>query len=131
MDRTVRTCLLAGLALLSLAYVAEAETYDEGRFAHINVDEVLGNQRILVAFIKCFLDQGPCTADSKDMKKLLPDVLDTRCAKCTDRQKKMMAQAVKHVKEHYPKEWEELVNKYDPDHSKSADLDDFLIKASA
>lgn len=67
--------MLAALALLALACVAAVaeagETYDEGRFAHINVDEVLGNQRILVAFIKCFLDQGPCTADSKDMKSEL------------------------------------------------------------
>lgn len=49
--------------------------------------------------------------------------------KCTEKQKRMMAQAVKHVRDHYPKEWEELVNKYDPDHSNSADLEAFLSQA--
>ena len=59
--------LVACFAILVATAVAQ-DMYDEGRFAHINVDEVIANQRILTSFIKCFLDQGPCTSDARDMK---------------------------------------------------------------
>ncbi|KAE8753194.1 hypothetical protein FOCC_FOCC000117 [Frankliniella occidentalis] len=118
--------------LLAVILLAEAvEKYEEGRFAHINVDEVLGNQRILGSFIKCFLEEGPCTADARDMKKLLPEVIDSNCERCTDNQKKMMAKAVKHVKDTRPEDWEKLANKYDPAHAKTEDIDKFISDSLA
>nr|WBW64306.1 CSP1 [Frankliniella occidentalis] len=127
----VRAGPLACLALSVLVLAEAVDKYEEGRFAHINVDEVLGNQRILGSFIKCFLDEGPCTADSRDMKKLLPEVIDSKCERCTDNQKKMMAKAVKHVKDNRPDDWERLTNKYDPDHTKTEDIDKFISDALA
>nr|WBU77202.1 chemosensory protein [Odontothrips loti] len=120
---------LVVLVAVAVVVAADVDKYDEGRFAHIDVDEVLANQRILTSFVKCFLDQGPCTADAREMKRLLPEVIDSLCAKCTDNQKKLMAKAVLHVKNNRPSEWQQLSDKYDPDHSKQAQLHQFLSDA--
>lgn len=42
-----------------------------------------------------------------------------------------MAKVVMHVRDNHPKEWEQLVNKYDPDHSQAADVDTFIKEAMA
>ncbi|KAJ1530496.1 hypothetical protein ONE63_005394 [Megalurothrips usitatus] len=123
-------CLVALLAV-AVVVSGDVDKYDEGRFAHIDVDEVLANQRILTSFVKCFLDQGPCTADAREMKRLLPEVIDSLCAKCTDNQKKLMAKAVLHVKNNRPSEWQQLSDKYDPDHTKEVELDKFLSEAAS
>lgn len=34
----------------------------------INIDQMLNNTRLMVNNIKCFLNEGPCTAQLKEMK---------------------------------------------------------------
>lgn len=38
------------------------------RFEKINVDQVLSNDRVLSSHLKCFLNEGPCVQQSRDMK---------------------------------------------------------------
>ena len=38
------------------------------KFSNINMEEILGNDRLFQAYHKCFLEQGPCTPDARDMK---------------------------------------------------------------
>ncbi|GLV39838.1 Pherokine 3 [Carabus blaptoides fortunei] len=56
----------------------------------------------------------PCTKEGRQLKQELPDAIETRCAKCSEAQKKIIRKACKHIIERKPDEWKLLVNKYDP-----------------
>lgn len=57
------------------------------RFENFDIDSVLKNDRILTNYVKCILDQGPCTREGKDLKRDLPEVrflnkvLQSKCIK--------------------------------------------------
>jgi len=38
------------------------------RFEKINVEQVLNNDRVLASHLKCFLNEGPCVQQSRDLK---------------------------------------------------------------
>jgi len=38
------------------------------RFDKLNVEQVLNNDRVLASHLKCFLNEGPCVQQSRDLK---------------------------------------------------------------
>lgn len=52
---------LMGLSL------TESELYTD-KWDNVDVEEVLSNRRLVHAYIKCALDQGPCTVDALELK---------------------------------------------------------------
>lgn len=38
------------------------------RFEKINLEQVLNNDRVMSSHIKCFLNEGPCVQQSRDVK---------------------------------------------------------------
>ncbi|KOB73531.1 Olfactory protein [Operophtera brumata] len=73
---------------LLAASVAAAERYTD-RYDDINYDEILGNKRLLVPYLKCILDKGRCTAEGRELKGMqqetpcaVPQVY-TRQGRCT------------------------------------------------
>lgn len=47
--------------------LADSDLYTD-KWDNIDVDEILNNYRLKVSYIKCVLDQGPCTVDGQEMK---------------------------------------------------------------
>ena len=45
---------------------------------------------------------------------VLPDALETKCVKCSPKQKEATEKVFKHLREHRQAEWQQLQNKYDP-----------------
>lgn len=62
------------------------ETYDE-KYDNVDIAEVLKSERLLTNYIKCLMDEGPCTEDGRDLKDTLPDAIETDCSKCSEKQK--------------------------------------------
>lgn len=46
----------------------EKEEKYETKYDNINVDAILGNKRVLSNYIKCILDEGPCTAEGREFR---------------------------------------------------------------
>lgn len=66
-------CVLLVPILLSFV---TADFYSS-RYDNFDVQPLIENDRILLSYTKCFLDQGPCTPDAKDFKsKYLHDIYD-------------------------------------------------------
>nr|XP_026493432.1 uncharacterized protein LOC113398758 [Vanessa tameamea] len=99
------------LLLSFTAYVLAEDKYPNDE---IDLTEVLGNDRLITSYSKCLVNKGPCTPEVKKLKDKLPEALETRCAKCTDKQKEMGRQLVNEVKTKHPEIWKELVAHYDP-----------------
>nr|UTN00841.1 chemosensory protein [Semanotus bifasciatus] len=95
------------------------------KYDNVDLDGIIGNERLLKNYVNCLLDRGKCTADASELKKSLPDALETDCSKCSEKQKAGIRKIVKHMTTHKREWWNELVQKYDPDgkyRAKYADL---------
>lgn len=56
------------LLLMSLAVALAAKEKYSTKYDNVDVDRILSNDRILNNYIKCMLDEGPCTAEGRELK---------------------------------------------------------------
>ncbi|XP_060867620.1 ejaculatory bulb-specific protein 3 [Metopolophium dirhodum] len=101
--------LVASLVCFTLA----EEKYTT-KFDNFDVDKVLNNDRILTSYIKCLLDQGNCTNEGRELKRVLPDALKTDCSKCTTVQKDRSEKVIKFLIKNRSTDFDHLTAKYDP-----------------
>ncbi|EDV99794.1 GH12519 [Drosophila grimshawi] len=94
----------------------EGAAYDS-KFDNVDLDEILGQARLLNNYIKCLENQGPCTPDAKMLKDILPDAMMTDCVKCTEKQKYGAEKVTRHLIDNRPNDWERLEKIYDPEGS--------------
>lgn len=81
-------CLVALFSLIIATIHADSqETKYDVKFDNIDIDEVLKSDRLLTNYIKCLMDEGPCTEDGRELKGNLPDAISTDCSKCSEKQK--------------------------------------------
>nr|AGY49268.1 putative chemosensory protein [Sesamia inferens] len=113
--------------LATLMAVVAADFYDS-KYDSFDVQPLLENDRILLGYSKCFLDQGPCTPDAKDFKKVIPEALETTCGKCSPKQKQLIKSVIKAVIDRHPDTWEQLSEKYDKDKKFKESFDKFLAE---
>nr|CAJ01448.1 hypothetical protein [Apis mellifera] len=106
-------CLVL-MAAIVLVAARPDESYTS-KFDNINVDEILHSDRLLNNYFKCLMDEGRCTAEGNELKRVLPDALATDCKKCTDKQREVIKKVIKFLVENKPELWDSLANKYDPD----------------
>ncbi|XP_023942532.1 allergen Tha p 1 [Bicyclus anynana] len=111
--------------LVAAALAIPSDTYNP-QYDSFNAQEVADNIRLLKNYGKCFLDQGPCTAEGNDFKKVIPEALRTTCAKCTEKQKELIRIIIKAFQEKLPEVWAELIQKEDPKGIYKPDFDKFL-----
>ncbi|CAB3231657.1 unnamed protein product [Arctia plantaginis] len=111
--------------VLFLVAIVAADFYNS-KFDNFDIQPLLENDRILLSYTKCFLDQGPCAPDAKDFKKVIPEALETTCGKCSPKQKKLIKEVIKAVRERHPEAWEQLTQKYDKGQKFKDSFDKFL-----
>ncbi|XP_017878064.1 ejaculatory bulb-specific protein 3-like [Ceratina calcarata] len=112
----MKTTVLCLLVLVAVAYVA-ARPKDEytSKFDNIDVDQILHSDRLLTNYFKCLMDEGRCTSEGAELKKTLPDALETECSKCSEKHKEVVKKVIKFLVKEKPEMWDKLANKYDPD----------------
>ncbi|KAK2576496.1 hypothetical protein KPH14_005822 [Odynerus spinipes] len=116
--------LLFVLTICGLAMGNEDEyptIYDK-----IDVDTILSSERLSNQYIQCLLEKGPCTADGRSLKQILPEALATRCVKCNDRQKEIARKICTYLKEKNPNAWVLFTEKYDPENKYLEKFEEFL-----
>ena len=106
-------CLLVFAAVVFVA--ARPEEKYTNKFDHIDVDQILHSDRLLNNYFKCLMDEGRCTAEGNELKRILPDALATECSKCSDLQKEMSKKVIQFLVANKPELWQKLLDKYDPD----------------
>ncbi|KOB73530.1 putative chemosensory protein [Operophtera brumata] len=89
------------------------QTYPD-RYDNINLDEIIGNGRLLVPYIKCVLDQGRCSPEGRELKSHIKEALETYCEKCTPTQRDGTRRVIGHLINHEAAYWSQLTAKYDP-----------------
>ncbi|KAL9707843.1 hypothetical protein quinque_011361 [Culex quinquefasciatus] len=104
------------VALALIAAVAAQDKYTT-KYDGIDLDEILKSDRLFNNYFKCLMDQGRCTPDGKELKRLLPDALNTNCSKCSEKQKQGTEKVVNYLIDNRPSQWKTLQEKYDPDNT--------------
>ncbi|CAG5049106.1 unnamed protein product [Parnassius apollo] len=110
MKSFVVVCFFAVVAVA----LGRPEHYTD-RYDNVDLDEMLGNPRLLMPYIKCILDEGKCTADGKELKSHIKEALENYCEKCTDAQKSGTKRVIGHLINNEKDYWNQLTAKYDPD----------------
>ncbi|XP_067004750.1 ejaculatory bulb-specific protein 3 [Anabrus simplex] len=111
MSRTAVLCVV--LAVLGLT---SAEDKYTDKYDSIDLKGVLTNDRLRNLYVNCLLGTvTKCPEDVKALKSILPEALETNCAKCSEKQKQTMREIAVYLKKNHPADFEKLAEKYDPD----------------
>ncbi|XP_059486432.1 ejaculatory bulb-specific protein 3-like [Neocloeon triangulifer] len=105
------------LVVLSVALYVQAAPPPAkytNKYDGIDLDRILRNDRILTNYIKCLMDQGPCTSEGRELKRTLPDALETDCTKCNPNQKTAADKVIRFLIDNRRKDFDRLEKKYDP-----------------
>ncbi|XP_053696126.1 ejaculatory bulb-specific protein 3-like [Sabethes cyaneus] len=98
-----------------LAFAAAQEEQYTSRFDTIDLDEILKSDRLFRNYFQCLMDEGRCTPEGNELKRVLPEALETNCAKCTEKQRQDGLRAIRYMTENRPEEWKALRARYDPE----------------
>ncbi|MCQ9140786.1 A10/OS-D family protein, partial [Bacillus amyloliquefaciens] len=93
-----------------LAAVFAVEKYTD-KYDNINLQEILNNKRLLIAYANCILDKGKCSPEGKELKDHIQDAIETGCDKCTDKQLNGATIMIEHLIKNERGIWKELTDK--------------------
>ncbi|XP_074036744.1 ejaculatory bulb-specific protein 3 [Leptinotarsa decemlineata] len=113
------------LCMFVIVNVAFCETYNT-KYDQIDVDSILASKRVLTNYIKCILDEGPCTPDGREFRKHIPEAITTNCAKCSDSQKRIIRKTSRFIERERPQDWNRISRKFDPQQKFTASFRKFL-----
>ncbi|XP_066590772.1 ejaculatory bulb-specific protein 3-like [Prorops nasuta] len=77
-----------------------------------DVSGLLMDQRLVSKEIRCVLQQGHCDAIGRQIRGLLPEVLNNDCRRCTQRQARNARKLVEFMQRQHPIEWNQIVEMY-------------------
>ncbi|RVE43731.1 hypothetical protein evm_011580 [Chilo suppressalis] len=100
--------------LLTLSAASCDKKYDR-KYDLFDIDTLVENPRLLRKYMDCFLDEGPCTPIGRVFKLALPEIITTRCGKCTPAQKSFARRTFAAFKKEFPDKHGELKKLLDPD----------------
>ncbi|XP_020282650.1 ejaculatory bulb-specific protein 3-like isoform X2 [Pseudomyrmex gracilis] len=105
-------CLFAVCAIVFARPDGYTNKYD-----NIDVDQILHNDRLLKRYTDCLLEKNNvrCPPEATELKKVLSEVLETACEKCSEHQKEVGKKVVKYLTSNKKDIWNELKAKYDPE----------------
>ncbi|CAH1737627.1 ejaculatory bulb-specific protein 3 [Aphis gossypii] len=93
--------------------IRETSSYPT-RYDYIDIEAVMNNERIIKILFNCVMSRGPCTREGLELKRIVPDAIQTECAKCNERQRKQAGKVLAHLLQYKPEYWKMLVQKFDP-----------------
>nr|AJP61958.1 chemosensory protein [Phenacoccus solenopsis] len=102
------------IALCAVVCCSVADDTYTTRYDNINLDEILASKRLVANYVQCLVNGKPCSPEGTELRKILPEALKTKCAKCTPKQKEGAIKVITRVQKDYPEEWKKLAAKWDP-----------------
>ncbi|XP_063918541.1 ejaculatory bulb-specific protein 3-like [Zophobas morio] len=108
------------VALLFLSVFVISEVCSESskyttKYDDVDLDEIIKSDRLLKNYVNCLLEKGKCTPDGAELKRIIPDALQTDCSKCSETQKNGSKKLIHHLYDNKREWWNELEAKYDKD----------------
>ncbi|KAI9559956.1 chemosensory protein 2 [Daphnia sinensis] len=106
----MNSTIVAFLALAALAAVVSAQPGPA--LENVDVDNVLKNEKLVRRYIDCTLDRGRCEQNGRDLKAMLPRVLNEGCRGCTPKQVENSNRIINFMKTNHAADWAAIETKY-------------------
>ncbi|XP_012533235.1 ejaculatory bulb-specific protein 3 [Monomorium pharaonis] len=104
-----RLSYIVTIISIALMCVVAEELYTD-KYDDLDVVNILQNDKLRGQYHGCFMETSPCvTADAKFLKDIFFDALQTKCRRCTEKQKEQMNLIVEWYTKNKPEEWEGIV----------------------
>lgn len=87
----------------------------DSRYDNIDVEAILKNERLMRSYIKCLMNEGPCTPDCQLLKDSLPEAIVNNCDRCTEKQKAGSDSVMHYIIDNRPEDWARIAKTYDPE----------------
>ncbi|XP_049831592.1 ejaculatory bulb-specific protein 3-like [Schistocerca gregaria] len=103
-------------AKLVVVVVAALVAAASAQFGGTDPGGLLNDPAALTQIIQCLLansDSG-CSLQGRLLKSVLPQLLQSNCAQCSEAQRQDVANVLRHLVNERPEEWQRLAAKYDP-----------------
>ncbi|KAL5288372.1 hypothetical protein ACFFRR_008916 [Megaselia abdita] len=84
------------------------------RYENLDIDSILRSPRLVTNYVDCLLNKKPCPPEGKELKKILPEALRTKCGRCYPSQKETALKVITVLYEKYPDHYKALREKWDP-----------------
>ncbi|XP_049788401.1 ejaculatory bulb-specific protein 3-like [Schistocerca cancellata] len=101
-----------------VAAIAPASAQDvyQTAYDNVDVDTIIQDDTLVQSIMKCLVSatDDVCDPANKHVKELLPEMLATGCAKCSEKQKHSMTKYFGHVSRKHPELFKQFLDKYDP-----------------
>ncbi|KAF5299909.1 hypothetical protein FQR65_LT09304 [Abscondita terminalis] len=85
-------------------------------YDNINIDEILANKRLVDNYVHCIKTGQKCTPDGLKAREVIPEALNTKCAKCSDIQKEKVSKVLEWVIQNRPNDFLTIEAQFDPEH---------------
>lgn len=83
------------------------------RYNNLDIDTILNSDRLVTNYVECLLSRKPCSPEGKELKRILPEALRTKCGRCSNPQKEAALKVLKKLYVYYPKHYNDLRAKWD------------------
>ncbi|XP_012258531.1 ejaculatory bulb-specific protein 3-like [Athalia rosae] len=103
------------LIALIAAVVADQKTYTD-KWDNLDVTPIFRNSRLFLNYKECILGKRVtgCPQEAVELKRVIPEALSTRCAKCSDKQKDKMKDILEKICAEQPESFKEFLDRFDP-----------------
>ncbi|KAG7203189.1 hypothetical protein KM043_010296 [Ampulex compressa] len=81
-----------------------------------DISGLLADRRYVEKQINCILERGHCDVIGRQIKGLLPEVLNNNCRRCTPHQVRTAHRLISFMRQSYPNEWSHIVRSYTGTH---------------
>ncbi|XP_055540454.1 probable serine/threonine-protein kinase samkC isoform X4 [Wyeomyia smithii] len=84
------------------------------RYDNLDIDTILSSNRLVNNYVDCLLSRKPCPPEGKDLKRILPEALRTKCGRCSETQKENALKIITTLYYSYPQQYQALRSRWDP-----------------
>jgi len=111
---------MKNLPLVFLVTVWAYPTPDDDQYHipeldNVDIDEALNNPRIFNNYFNCFKTGKKCTSAGGKIRDILPEMLQTGCAKCTENQRRRGKKVLDFTLKNHPDKFLVLEKIHDPE----------------
>lgn len=110
----MKVIAVAVVIVAAMAIAVSADDKYTTKYDNVDIDEILASDRLYKNYFNCLTDNGKCTPDARELKKSLPDALQSECGKCSEKQKQNSDKVIRYIIDNKPDDWKVLQAKYDP-----------------
>ncbi|KAM3963318.1 allergen Tha p 1-like [Aphomia sociella] len=101
------------ILLLAFVAVTTARLYSS-RHDNIDIETLVQNPLYMKMSVDCYLDRIKCGKTTATLKRAIPEIVETACAKCTPTQKHILRRYIEELKKTLPRDYQSFRYKYDP-----------------